>query len=325
MSLSSAYETLTRNKNLDQEKLSVLVGQLSTSLENARAAVKEMRRIAPQYEIDTEPLYRYQDILGVMKGIAQDARIEMSGVQAYWEEMAGKRERFHAGRETIARMQDDLIKAKNKYRHHARILHDHRVEAGKKLSEAITSELPPLKLMKAEFAVKVEEIANLEWTEKGLDTVTFTARMNPGQPFSPVSETASGGELARLILALKVVLQKVVTIPTLIFDEVDTGIGGAAAAAVGERLALLSDDTQVLVITHSPQVASRGEQHLHVSKKTDGITTTSIVTMLGIQERVDEISRMLAGDTITAEAAAAARKLIEEATLASQARRLKRA
>lgn len=124
-----------------------------------------------------------------------------------------------------------------------------------------------------------------------------------------------------MMLGLKVVVQRVQTIPTLVFDEVDTGIGGAAAAAVGERLALLAGTTQVLVITHSPQVASRGSQHLHVSKQTDGITTTSVVRMLSFDERVDEISRMLAGDTITAESHAAAKKLIDEANAAGDRRR----
>jgi DNA repair protein RecN (Recombination protein N) len=140
-------------------------------------------------------------------------------------------------------------------------------------------------------------------------------------PFSAISQTASGGEMARLILALKVVLQRVQTTPTLVFDEVDTGIGGAAAAAVGERLALLAENTQVLVITHSPQVASRGDQHLHVSKKTDGVTTTSAVRFLTMDERIDEVSRMLAGEVITTEASAAAKSLINEAQTAAAARR----
>ena len=195
--------------------------------------------------------------------------------------------------------------------------------AGKALSEAITAELPPLKLMKAEFDVLVEEKPDIEWTDRGFNEVTFIARMNPGTPFSPIAKTASGGEMARMVLALKVILQKVQTTPTLIFDEVDTGIGGPAAAAVGERIAQLADNTQVLVITHSPQVASRGHQHLHVSKKTDGMTTTSTVSTLSPEERIDEISRMLAGDTLTAESKAAAKSLIDEALAAAKLRQQK--
>jgi len=144
--------------------------------------------------------------------------------------------------------------------------------------------------------------------------------MNPGQNFSPIAETASGGELARMILALKVVLQRVQTTSTLVFDEVDTGIGGAAAAAVGDRISILSDNTQVIVITHSPQVASRGDHHYHISKQSNDDTTTSKVSILSLDERVHEISRMLAGDALTDESKAAATRLIEEAKQARSSR-----
>lgn len=321
MSLSGSASILERNHNLEEEKMEVLLGHLKTSLAEARAAVAEMRRIAPDYDIDTDPIYRLEAVLEGLKRIAKENKIEFEDLAAFWEDRTSKLARLRAGRENIKRLQDQLIEAKNNYRHHAHILHEKRVVAGEELSRAITAEFAPLKLNKAEFKVVVEERANMTWTAKGLDHVVFTARMNPGMPFSPVSETASGGELARLILALKVVVQKVQTIPTLIFDEVDTGIGGAAAAAVGERLALLAENTQVLVITHSPQVASRGDLHLHVSKKTDGVTTLSVVNQLTHEQRVDELSRMLAGDKITAEATAAAQSLIAESKSAASLRR----
>jgi len=321
MGLQSAVHILNSNQNLEAEKMETLTGQLTTALENARAAVKEMRRLAPDYDIDTEPLDRYGHILEVFKTIGYENKIKFEDLEDYYIMQAGKRERLRNGRETMARLQDELIQAKNKYRHHAQILHEKRVEAAKILSETVTTELAPLKLNRAQFEVTVESDANMPWTPLGLDKVVFTARMNPGQSFSPVAETASGGELARLILALKVVVQRVQTISTLIFDEVDTGIGGAAAAAVGERIALLADNTQVLVITHSPQVASRSDQHMHVSKKTDGVTTTSLVRMLSLEERMDELSRMLAGDVITPESHAAAKSLIDEAKTAANARR----
>jgi DNA repair protein RecN (Recombination protein N) len=323
MGLASAHHILTSNPNLEVDKVADLTTFLSTALDNTRAAVKEMRRIAPEYDIDTAPIAHYAKIINEMETITKENKIEFEKLDDFFEEVMGKLNRLRAGRETVAKMHDDLIKAKNDYRHHAHILHEKRVIAGQALSAEITAELAPLKLMKAEFQVVVEEQANMPWTPLGLDKVTFTARMNPGMPFSPVAETASGGELARLILALKVVVQRVQTIPTLIFDEVDTGIGGAAAAAVGERLALLAENTQVLVITHSPQVASRGDAHLHVSKKTDGVTTTSVVNKLTDDQRIDEISRMLAGDQITEESKAAARSLISEARNASTARRTK--
>ena len=321
MGLSSANNIINRNQNLEAEKMEKLTGHLATSLEHARAAVNEMRRLAPEYDIDTRPIERLEAVLDVLKRVSKETKVEFEDLSAYWMEQSTKLNRLRTGRETIAKLQDSLINAKNTYRHHAHILHEKRVVAATALSASITAEFAPLKLNKAEFQVTVEANPNLPWTKLGLDQVTFTARMNPGQAFSPVSETASGGELARLILALKVVLQQVVTIPTLIFDEVDTGIGGSAAAAVGERIALLADDTQVLAITHSPQVASRGHQHLHVSKKTDGVSTTSIVRQLTLEERMDELSRMLAGDVITTESHAAAKSLIDEAHKAAEIRK----
>lgn len=321
MTLSAANNILTGNKNLDPSKTEILAEHLSEALSHSRAAVTEMRRIAPEYDIDTAPIYALEDILSGLKKISQENKVPFADLGTYFVEQSTKLTRLKNGRERIAELQDLLIKSKNTYRHHAHILTQKRTAAAEVLSEAITAELAPLKLARAQFLVKVEEQANMPWTPLGLNKVTFTARMNPGQEFSPVSDTASGGELARLILALKVVLQKVQTTTTLVFDEVDVGIGGAAAAAVGERIAQLADDTQVLVITHSPQVASRNDQHFHVSKASDGITTTSSVRTLPLDESIDEISRMLAGDVITAESRAAAKSLVDEAKTAAAARR----
>ncbi len=322
MGLQSAVNVLERHKaTLDADRMEDLNEFLYTALDHSRAAVKEMRDLAPLYDIDTAPLLRYEDIIATLKQIAKESRLKFEDLDAYYTEMATKRSRIRNARQRLAELQDLLIKAKNNYRHHAGILTEKRRAAGKALGEAVNAELPPLKLPKAEFQVVVEDRPNLPWTELGLNEVIFMARMNPGQSFSPVADTASGGELARLILALKVVVQRVQTIPSLIFDEVDTGIGGAAAAAVGERIALLAEKTQVMAITHSPQVAARNDQHLHVSKKTDGVTTTSIVRKLTLEESTDEISRMLAGDEITPESHAAAKKLIDEAKLAGTRRR----
>lgn len=313
LSLAGANKTLADQENLEREKMEDLERYLKDALANARKAVDEIMEIIPQYEIDTDPLHEYKRILDALHVISAETKIPFEGLQEHYHEIADKLARIKNGRDRLDELNNELIEAKNNYRHHAHILSEKRVEAGKALSEAITKELPPLKLMKAEFVVEVEEKPDMEWTKNGFNVVTFTARMNPGTPFSPIAETASGGELARMILAVKVVLQRVQKTPTLVFDEVDTGIGGAAAAAVGERIALLSDSTQVLVITHSPQVASRGHQHLHISKKTDGVTTTSSVDALPLEERIDEISRMLAGDELTTESRAAAKSLMSEA------------
>lgn len=321
VALSGANQTLARQQYMDTEKIAKLSHHLSASLDHAREAVKEIGVLSPEYEIDTGPLQQYTEILNTLNKISTDRKIPFEELEDYYNDMSAKLARLRKGREKLGELEQKLADAKHAYREHARVLTEKRTVAGKALSEAVTAELPPLKLEKAEFQVNVEENQNMPWTERGLNQVTFMARMNPGQPLSPIAETASGGEMARLMLALKVVVQQVQTTETLVFDEVDTGIGGAAAAAVGERLAQLADQTQVLVITHSPQVAARGEQHLHVSKKTDGVTTTSHVRTLNDAERIDEISRMLSGDQITPESTAAAQRLIREATEAAGRRR----
>jgi DNA repair protein RecN (Recombination protein N) len=320
-SLTSAQIALTRQKNLDQEKMVNLTAHIESAIKAAREAVQECRRLGPEYDIDTRPLRMYKDRITAMEALSDELQVEIDDLPAYYEELDSKVNRLRRSRERIAELTQAMQKAEKDYRHHAHILTEHRITAGKVLSESINKLLPPLKLMGAEFKVLVEERQNTPWTERGFNTVTFTARMNPGQPFSPISETASGGELARLVLALKAVLQTILTIPTLVFDEVDTGIGGAAAAAVGEKIAEISSTTQVLVITHSPQVASRGDQQLHVSKRIEGDTTISVVRTLNTDERANEISRMLAGDTITAEALSAAKMLLSEAAAAAAKRR----
>lgn len=325
-SLVAANMALTRQKHLDAEKIQDLQAHLTTALEGARAAQAETLRLSPEYDIDTKPLHAYREKMRAIKAIAEEVKVPVEDLATYCKELMRSIWRIRHSVERAKELEELIQKAENNYRDHAHVLTERRIAAGEILSKEINALLPPLKLMRAEFMVKVdEEIDKKAWTERGFNTITFTARMNPGMPFSPITETASGGELARLVLAVKVVLQTVQAVPTLIFDEVDVGIGGAAASAVGEQIARLSDSTQVMVITHSPQVASRGGQHLHVSKSTDGKVTTSVVRELSEQERQGEISRMLAGDARTSESDAAAKKLIEEGLVAAEARRVKQA
>jgi len=309
-----------RQKDVDGKVLEKLSDQLAAALQNTRTAIDEMNRLMPQYGLDTSGIYALEKALDSLRRIAAERKIEPEGLFDLYEQLTVKLERIRNARNLIAKLDGLLDKTKAAYMEHAHTLTEERIKAGKVLSRAINAEMPPLRLKHAQFEVQVEEKVHNVWGELGFNEVTFSARMNPGMPFSAIADTASGGELARLILALKVVLQRVQTVPTLVFDEIDSGIDGAAAAAVGERIARLAATTQVLVITHSPQVAARGDQHLHVSKQTDGVTTETIVTGLPLPARVDEISRMLAGDTITSESRAAAKSLIDEAHRAAKAR-----
>ena len=171
--------------------------------------------------------------------------------------------------------------------------------------------MPPLKLERAVFATRVDPRAEADWGAGGMDRVAFEVATNPGAPPGPLGKIASGGELARFLLALKVVLAEVHRGRSLVFDEVDSGIGGATAHAVGERLARLTRDRQVLVVTHSPQVGARGAHHLRVHKESKGERMATLVSALDAEQRREEIARMLSGAEITEEARAAARRLIE--------------
>jgi DNA repair protein RecN (Recombination protein N) len=230
-----------------------------------------------------------------------------------YERLTARLTRIQNASALIEQLEDKLMDAKREYNKNSQALSKARKEGAVRLSNAITAEFPPLKLQQAEFLVEVEDLPNNLWGPTGINNVVFTARTNKGMPFGSIARIASGGELARMILALKVILQKLQATPTLIFDEVDTGLGGAASAAVGQRLALLAQDTQVLVITHSPQVASRGARQMVVSKREVNNVTLTQVRELSDNERIDELARMLAGATITKAAKAAAQALLDEA------------
>jgi DNA repair protein RecN (Recombination protein N) len=181
------------------------------------------------------------------------------------------------------------------------------------MGDAVCAELAPLKLGAAIFSANISPVDEANWSAKGIDKVAFQVATNPGAPAGPINKIASGGELARFMLALKVILANADPVPVLVFDEVDAGIGGAVASAVGERLAKLGQDAQVLVVTHSPQVAAQANNHFVVRKSQSSSSTSTTVEMLDDGARVEEIARMLSGETVTGEARAAADSLIKGA------------
>lgn len=189
-----------------------------------------------------------------------------------------------------------------------------RTAAGLELDALVAAELEPLKLGRARFETRIEPLEEGAWGPEGMDRVQFLVATNPGAAAGPINKIASGGEMARFMLALKVVLAETGTAGTLVFDEVDAGIGGGTADAVGERLARLAmarKDRQILVVTHSPQVAARAAHHYVVSKSGDKDVRTTVLQLASMDERREEIARMLSGATITQEARAAAGRLLE--------------
>lgn len=316
MSLICVDKLLANQKDpmLDEMKKNIKV-----SLQHARVAISEMMRLAPKYlDVDTSGIEKMESYLAQVRDLSAQHGVDPDRLYDYYIYLIERLERIRNAPQRIKELDGLLGKANDSYRKHATVLSNERKKAAVRLSEAINSEMPLLRLMSAQAQIQVLTDTNIR-TERGFNQVCFMARMNPGMPFSPVAKTASGGELARLILALKMILQSVQTVTTLVLDEIDTGIGGAAAAAVGARISKLARQTQILIITHSPQVASCGNQHLHISKKTDGTSTESQVRELTQDERINEISRMLAGEELTDQSRAAAQALIDAAKRAADA------
>ncbi|MBV1797111.1 DNA repair protein RecN [Siccirubricoccus sp. G192] len=233
--------------------------------------------------------------------------VELPALLASLKERLGA---LDAGTGRVAALEATAKAARAAYLAAGQALSEARREAAGRLEAALAKELPPLKLDRARFVVEVAAREESGWAADGLDRVTFLVSTNPGQAPGRLEKIASGGELSRLMLALKVVLARGSPVPTLIFDEVDAGIGGATAAAVGDRLARVAERLQVLVVTHSPQVAARGAQQLRVAKRLKGERAATLVEPLDKRERREEIARMLAGERVTDAARAAADSLL---------------
>jgi DNA repair protein RecN (Recombination protein N) len=217
---------------------------------------------------------------------------------------------IHAGTERIAELDRELAEARKAYSAAAAKLSAERHQTASGLDSAVASELGPLKLDSARFRTA---IAASEPGPAGTDRVEFEVSTNPGAPFGPLTRIASGGELSRFILALKVALAEAGSASTMIFDEVDRGVGGAVASAIGERLARLAEQSQVLVVTHSPQVAARASHHYRIEKSHGPGGTRTTVRKLDEAERREEIARMLSGASVTEEARAQAARLLDAA------------
>jgi DNA repair protein RecN (Recombination protein N) len=248
-----------------------------------------------------------------LRAMARKHRVQPDELAQLAEDMAGRLATIEAGEEGLAQLDRRVAETRAAYEAAADALSAERHAAAARLDAAVAGELAPLKLDAARFRTMIETLPDEQWGPGGKDRVEFEIATNPGAPFAPLTKIASGGELSRFILALKVSLAEEGGAATMIFDEIDRGVGGAVASAIGERLARLADCTQLLVVTHSPQVAARGGQHYFIAKSSDGLVTRTGVIALDSAARREEIARMLSGATITNEARAQAERLLEAA------------
>ncbi|MCE7797592.1 DNA repair protein RecN [Sphingobium sufflavum] len=246
-----------------------------------------------------------------LRALARKYAVAADELATLAAELSDKLTRIDAGEEGLAALEKAEATARTAYLAAAKALGDQRRTAAERLDEAVASELAPLKLDAARFRTAVDPLDEGQWGPGGMDRVEFLISTNPGAPFAPLIKIASGGELSRFILVLKVALAERGGATTMIFDEIDRGVGGAVASAIGDRLSRLASGGQLLVVTHSPQVAARGAAHLLIAKASEGTITRTGVRALDDAERREEIARMLSGAAITPEARAQADRLLE--------------
>lgn len=312
-SLRQAERALESLSRLIEGRFEPIIEALDRAVTELNEAGSMLEEECRKVELDPREQEQVEERLFALRALARKHQTTPDELPGLLSEYQRQLASLDKGAEDLIRLTKEEESCRIAYEDAAKVLSAARKEAAQKLDAAVMKELPPLKLGKASFLSIVEELPQTEWNADGIDKVQFAATTNPGQPAGAINKIASGGELARFMLALKVNLAQAEGIPTLIFDEVDTGIGGATATAVGERLERLAgEDCQVLAITHSPQVASFGAHHFKVSKAEDetGRTLTAVCELTGDARR-EEIARMLSGASITEASRAAADELLK--------------
>ncbi|QIQ85904.1 DNA repair protein RecN [Erythrobacter sp.] len=292
--------------------LAEALAALDRAVIEAGEAEETLERAAEALVHDPAALEAAETRLFDLRALARKHRCEVDDLPALMEEMRGKLAAIEGGEAELGALEKAAKEARAAYVAAADAAHEARAAAAKRLDKAVAAELAPLKLDAARFRTAITDLPEDKWGALGRDGVEFLIATNPGADFAPLAKIASGGELSRFILALKVALAEKGGAATIIFDEIDRGVGGAVASAIGERLArLASDEGQLLAVTHSPQVAARGGQHYLIAKASSGTVTKTSVVLLDNAGRQEEIARMLSGAEVTPEARAQADRLLE--------------
>jgi DNA repair protein RecN (Recombination protein N) len=273
-------------------------------------ALAVLEAAARSLDLDPRELEKLEERLFALRALARKHQVAVAELPELRTRMAARLTAIEEGAESLEHLARAAAEARSRFVAAAEAVSRAREQAARRLDAGVMAELAPLRLDKARFRTVLTPLSEAEWSEHGCEHVHFEIATVPGAPFGPLARIASGGELSRFMLALKLVLAGTSSVPTLIFDEVDSGIGGAVAAAVGDRLQRLGTSLQVLVVTHSPQVAARGAHHWRVAKHLAQSATVTRVEELDPDTRQEEIARMLSGRIVTAEARAAAASLI---------------
>ena len=313
---SPLSELRTAARRLDRiagehKLLAEALGALDRAILEATEAEEKLEEAAEALVHDPAALDAAETRLFDLRALARKHRCEVDELPNKIRELRAKLDAIEGGEAQLDALRLAEREAYDAYEGAATRLRKARKAAAKKLDAAVAAELAPLKLDAARFRTDVQPLPQEKWGASGMDAVEFLIATNPGADFAPLNKIASGGELSRFILALKVALAEQGGAATMIFDEIDRGVGGAVASAIGERLARLASDGQVLVVTHSPQVAARGRVHYRIAKASSGTVTKTSIELLDAEGRQEEIARMLSGAEVTPEARAQADRLLE--------------
>ena len=311
--LRTAHRAIERNAERAAGQLDASLAALERALSEATEAQAQLETARDSLEFDPARLDRIEERLFALRAAARKHHVQVPELAALAEGFAAQLAALDDGAAGLKKLAAAAKAARETYVAAAEAQAAARRKGAAKLDKAVAAELAPLKLDKAKFVTELAALPEADWSEQGTDRVQFTVATNPGTPPAPIARIASGGELSRFLLALKVCLAKVGDAATIVFDEVDSGIGGATAAAVGERLKRLARDVQVLVVTHSPQVAAIADRHWLIRKTTTKSAASTDVLPLDAKGRREEIARMLSGAEVTAEARAAADRLMATA------------
>jgi len=290
--------------------LDLLVDALERAANDVAEVTQHLNTAIVSLDFDPKVIEEVEERLFALRAVARKHSCSVENLPRVRFELEEQLEAIDSGSARIDALRADYEATYQVYVRAAEALSGSRDSMAVRLDRAVGKELMPLKMEKATFRTQIERLPPERWSASGCDRVAFEVSTNLGAPFGALSKIASGGELSRLALALKVVLAADGPETTLIFDEVDQGVGGAVAAAVGDRLLKLGNSAQVLVVTHAPQVAARGSQHILIDKVTKGGVVLTQARTLSANERREEVARMLAGAEITEEARAAAERLM---------------
>ena len=312
-SLRTAHRLIERNADKADGRLDVPLAALDRALSEATEAQAQLEMARDALEFDPARLEKIEERLFALRALARKHNVAVAGLCELAEKFSAQLAALDDGEAGLKKLAAAAKAARATYVTAAEVQAAARRKGAARLDKAVAAELAPLKLERAKFVTEVAALPEAEWSGAGTDRVQFTVSTNPGAPPSPIARIASGGELSRFLLALKVCLAKAGDAPTIVFDEVDSGIGGATAAAVGERLKRLAKDVQVLVVTHSPQVAAVADRHWLIRKTTTRTAASTDVVALDADGRREEIARMLSGAEVTVEARAAADRLLAAA------------